>query len=280
MTVDLDVLRNATEELLRTRGVFDIDAYGWLNENDEDPKFIGYAMWALSPPYAHDFDGWQNNTPPGRAPTEAEQQLMELGHDFFGLMKTARHFIGHALLHQPAVPPIRIEPTAFDFSEFAALVALTSAADRLRDFIIVTMLRKKPERGANKQCERNWAYDKLRLAGLGVEADALEEGFKAILKARKARNEVVHGLATLPAHREKLLIAAERKAFEEKRWHAANDREAPYHEHEDVIRELDAQELAHVEARAKLLCDSYVTLVKLGELSFRTENVWRHRQKS
>jgi len=27
---------------------------------------------------------------------------MELGHDFFGLMKTARHFIGHALLREDA----------------------------------------------------------------------------------------------------------------------------------------------------------------------------------
>jgi hypothetical protein len=280
MTVDLDVLRNATEELLCSRGVLDVDAYGWLNENDEDPEFIGYAMWALSPPYAHDFDGWQNNTPPGRAPTEAEQQLMELGHDFFGLMKTARHFIGHTLLHQPAVPPIRIEPAAFDFSEFAALVALTSAADRLRDFIIVTTLRRKPNRTPPKQVQFDKACVKLREPGLRVEADELQEGFKAILKARNARNEVVHGLATLPAHTEKLLIAAERKAFEQKRWHAANDPEAPYHEHEDVIREPDAKELADVEARAKLLCDSYVTLVKLGELSFRTENVWRHRQKS
>ena len=276
MTVDLDVLRNATEELLRTRGVFDIDAYGWLNENDEDPKFIGYAMWALSPPYAHDFDGWQNNTPPGRAPTEAEQQLMELGHDFFGLMKTARHFIGHALLHQPAVPPIRIEPTAFDFNEFAALVTVTSAADRLSDFINVTTLgrKTKEKRVPTKAC------DKLRESGLGVEADELQEGFKAILKARDVRNEVVHGLATLPAHTERLLIAAERKAFEEKRWYAASDREAPYHEHEDVIGELDAKEAADVEARATSLCDWYVKLVKVGELCFRTEHDWRQRQKS
>jgi hypothetical protein len=275
MTFDLDVLRKKTEELLCSRGVFDIDDFGWLNENDADPEFIGYAMWALSPPYAHDFDGWQNNTPPGRAPTEAEQQLMELGHDFFGLMKTARHFIGYTLLHQPAVLPLRVEPTAFDFSEFAALVALTSAADRLSDFINVTTLgrKTKEKRVPIKACA------KLRESGLGVEADELQEGFKAILKARDARNEVVHGLATLPAYTEKLLIAAECKAFEEKRWHAASDREVPYHEHGDVIREFGAQELADVEARAKLLCDCYVTLVKLGELSFRTENVWRHRQK-
>jgi hypothetical protein len=276
MTVDLDVLRNTTEELLRGRGVFDVDAFGWLNENDVDPEFVGYAMWALSPPYDHDFDGWQNNTPPARAPTKAEQQLMELGHDFFGLIKTARYFIGHALLHQPAVLPFRIEPTDFDFNEFAALVALTAAADRLSDFIIVTTLGRK----TNEQGERNKACDKLRLSALGSEADALQEGFKTIGKAREARQKVVHGLATQPAHVQKRLIAADREAFEKQRWHAAGNREAP---HEDVIREgerFEAKERADVEARAKLLCDCYVKLVKMGELSFRTEHDWRQRQKS
>ncbi len=281
MTTDLlDVLRNTTEELLRSRGVFDVDVFGWRNEDDFDPEFIGYAMWAQSPPYDHDFDSWQNNTPPSRAPTEAEQQLMELGHDFYGLMKTARHFIGHALLHQSAVLPLGIEPTDFDFNEFAALVALTAADDRLRDFIIVTTLRRKPNRKPTKQGELDKACDKLRASGLGIQAEALQEGFKTIGNARNARNEVVHGLATPPAHVEKLLISAERKAFEEQGWHVAGNREAP---HEDVIREhepLDAEDLAEVEARAKLLCDCYLTLIKLGELSFRTENVWRLGQKS
>src|SRR5882672_418197 len=105
MNVDLDALRKKTEELLLSRGVFDVDAFGWLNEDDVDPEFVGYAMWTLSPPYDYDDEGWQNDTPPHRAPTEAEQQLMQLGHDFFGLMKTARYFIGHALLHQPTVRP-------------------------------------------------------------------------------------------------------------------------------------------------------------------------------
>ncbi len=276
MTVDLNVLRNTTEELLYSRGVFDVDAFGWLNENDVDPEFIGYVMWALSPPYDHDFDAWQNNTPPRRAPTKAEQQLMELGHDFFGLMKTARHFIGHALLHQPTVQPLRIEPTDFDFNEFAALVALTAAADRLSDFIIVRTLGRK----SNEKGERNKACEKLRVSALGSEADALQEGFKAIGKAREARQKVVHGLATQPAHVQKHLITAEREAFEKRRWHTDGSRDAPY---EDVIREqghLDAKELAEVEARAKLLCDCYVKLVKMGELSFRTEHAWRQRQKS
>src|SRR5713226_9400042 len=105
MTVDLDALRKETEELLHSRGVFDVDNFGWLNADDVDPEFVGYAMWALSPPYDHDFESWQNDNPPSRAPTETEQRQMELGHDFFGLMKTARYFIGHALLNQPLVKP-------------------------------------------------------------------------------------------------------------------------------------------------------------------------------
>jgi hypothetical protein len=277
MPVDLDALRKTTEELLHSRGVFDIDAFGWLNADDVDPEFVGYAIWALSPPYDHDFEGWQNDTPPGRAPTKAEQQLMELGHDFFGLMMTARHFIGHALLHQTAVRPLHVEPTDFDFNEFAALVALTAAADRLSDFIIVTTLGRKTD----EQGERNKACDRLRESGLGLEADGLQEGFKTIGKAREARRQVVHGLATRPAaHVQKHLIAMDRKAFEEQRWHAARNREASY---EDVIREQeqhDVKELADVEARAKLLCDCYVELVKIGDLSFRTEHDWRQRQKS
>ena len=230
-------------------------------------------MWALSPPYDHDFEAFQNNTPPSRAPTRAEQQLMELGHDFFGLMKTARYFIGLALLHQPEVPLFPIEPTDFDFNEFGALVALTVAADRLSDFIIVTTLGGKTD----EEGERNKACDRLRETGLGVEADGLQQGFKTIAKARDARRQVVHGLATEPARVQRHLIAMNRKAFEEQRWHRTGNREAPY---EEVIREqeqLNAKELAELEARAKLLCDCYVQLIKMGELSFRTEHSWRQR---
>ncbi len=70
---------------------------------------------------------------------------MELGHDFFGLMKTTRYFFGYALLHQPAVQPLRIHSTDFDFNEFAALIAMTAAADRLSDFIVMTAFGRKTD---------------------------------------------------------------------------------------------------------------------------------------
>jgi hypothetical protein len=105
-----------------------------------------------------------------------------------------------------------------------------------------------------------------------VEADELQAGFQAMLKARDERNEAVHGLATRPAHVQKQLISMASEAFKKQQWDAANNREAVY---EDVIHELnrqDTEELSDVEARAKLLCDYYVKLVKMGELSFRTEH--------
>ena len=277
MTIDLEVLRETVEKLLCSRRLFDIDTFGWLNENDEDPEYIGYVMWALSPPYEHNFESWQNNKPPKRAPTQNEQRLMELGHDFFGLMKTSRHFIGLALLHQTAVQPIRFEPTEFDFNEFVALTALTAASDRLRDFIIVTALGAK----TGKEGEHDKAYDKLRVSDFGLEAVELKAGFQAMLEARRARNEAIHGLATRPAHVQKQLISADRKAFEKQRWDAAKNTEVPYEHftHEAELQQ-DTKESADVETRAKLLSDYYVKLIRMGELSFRTEHSWRHRERN
>ena len=277
MTVDLDALRKKIEELLHSRDVFDVDAFGWLNENDVDPEFVGYAMWALSPPYDHhlmrSFDD-----PPSRAATEPQQRLMELGHDFFGLMKTARHFVGHALLHQPAVRPLRLHPTEFDFNEFAALTALTAAADRLRDFIIVTALEIKPETNkAWKQFKKACAT--LRASTFTAEAEDLQKRFEAIRdEVRDARNEAMHGLATQPARVERDLISRDREAFEKQEWHNAGDLGMPYEEMIRGFKEQDEKDLADVEARGKLLCDCHVELVRLGELCFRTELNWRQRR--
>jgi hypothetical protein len=275
MPFELNVLRNATEEHLHRRGIFDIDDYGWLSENEVDPEFTGYAMWATAPPYEHDFDKWQKDVPPGRAPTKAEQRLMELGHDFFGLMKTARHFLGYALLYQSAVEPLRVEPTEFDFNEFASLVSLSAAADRLRDFIIVATLGRKTK--AEDQLDK--AYGALRASGLVKEADALRSKVPAVKKVRDARHESAHGLATQPAHIQRRLIGADRQAFEEKRWRNANRQEVSFEALKGQQERADADELAAVEARAQLLCDSYIALIKTGELSFRVELDLRQRKK-
>jgi len=157
-------------ELLHARGVYDIDHHGWINEEEIDPEFAGYVMWLQDPPYEYDVMGWQYNTPPTTAPTEKQQRLMELGSDFFGLMKTARHFIGHALLYQPHVPWLRLEPTEFDFSEFAALRAFAASGVELHYLVeklrILLKLCLLSELGCTPEKRQEIITRHLRFSGL------------------------------------------------------------------------------------------------------------------
>jgi len=269
MHPDVGAIRAAAKELLDERGVFDIDYYGWLNEADIDPEFVGYVMWVQSPPYDHDFMGWQNDIPPKTAPTKQEQRLMELGSDFFGLMKTGRHFIGHALMYQPHVPPMEVAATEFDFSEFAALVALVAALDRVRDFIITAILGAK----TNERDQLERAYTKLQKSKFANNAEELRAGFGETQKARKARNKAAHGLATRPGHVQRDLIDRDRTAHDSQSWNKLDV--ANYRELMLEGRRTEDVERAKVEARARLLCESYVALIELGEVCFRTEYSFR-----
>jgi hypothetical protein len=188
-------VKDAADTLLHARAVLDIDSYGWLDMEDMDPDYMGYVMWVQQPPYDHDVMNWQHNIPPTVAPTAQEQTLMELGHDFFGLMKTSRHCIGQALLYEPHAKPMDVESGEFDFSEFTALAALIAASDRLRDFIVTAVLGEKTDEEGQLQA----SYRALDAAGFGAIATDLCTGFKAARAARKARNRVVHGLSTVPA---------------------------------------------------------------------------------
>lgn len=272
LTPDLQVVKDAAEALLRARGVRDIDSYGWLNLDEMDPDFVGHVMWVQVPPYDHDFMSWQHDVPPKRAPTAQERRLMELGHDFFGLMKTARHCIGQALLYEPHAKPMEIEAGEFDFSEFAALAALIAAADRLRDFIIIAVLGKKTEEKGQLQA----SYRALDDAGFGPITNDLRAGFKAAQAARDARNTVVHGLSTVPARVHRDLIERDREAFERQSW-----REQERGTYEGIVTEWEqrvATERAKIAARAQLLCDTYVALVTLGDRAIRAEYHIRERR--
>ncbi|HEY2094468.1 MAG TPA: hypothetical protein VGJ81_21595 [Thermoanaerobaculia bacterium] len=275
MAADLESFAKAACELLDSRGVRDIDGYGWLNLEEMDPDFSGYVMWVQVPPYDHDFMNWQRNIPPERAPTKEEQALMELGHDFFGFMKTARHFIGHALLYQPQTPPKEIDPTEFDFSEFAALTALVAAADRLRDFVIMALLGKNTRKWRALLEE---SYRQLKVMGFDVLVTELRAGFCGTERARTARNIVVHRLATKPARVQRKLIARDRVAFEAQSW--GKPARGTYGEQVAGWQRRINSAVAKIERRAKLLCDTYSVLAKLGEVSIRAEYYVRQRRST
>jgi len=273
MASELETLRQAAETLLNARGVLDIDRYGWLNLEEMDRDYLGYVMWIQVPPYDHDVMNWQHNIPPQCAPTVQEQSLMELGHDFFGFMKTSRHFIGQALMYEPHAPPMEIESSVFDFNEFAALVALIAASDRLRDFLITAVLGKKKRYKLQEQLETS--FIQLEGAGLGALVTDLRAGFLASKISRDARNNAVHELSTLPARVHSDIISRDRKAFEAQSW-GKPERGTYDDQNEEWDRRVAASKAA-IAARAQLLCNTYIALTKLGEVSIRAEYKFRNR---
>jgi hypothetical protein len=250
-----------------------IDRYGWLDLEKMDPDYLGYVMWVQVPPYDHDVMNWQHNIPPRRAPTDQEQSLMERGHDFFGFMKTSRHFIGQVLIYEPHALPMEIESDEFDFSEFAALVALIAASDRLRDFLITAVLGQKNRDKPKDQLDTSLVQ--LEGAGFGALVAELRAGFAASESARAARNNAVHGLSTIPARVQSDILTRDRRAFEAQSWDRPESRS--YDEQKEAWGQRVAAVKAAMAARAQLLCDTYLALIKVGEVSIRAEYNFRKR---
>jgi hypothetical protein len=149
-------LSEAIEDSLIAQRIFDVDGYGWLNADEHDPDFVGYAMWATSPPFETDFESAFAGKPPRCAATQREQRLVELGTDFEGLMKAARYAIGSVLIHRGTLSPNDFQPSAFEFHEINALVTLSMASDRARDFVVLAVIEETPR--------ANHELDQYRLA--------------------------------------------------------------------------------------------------------------------
>jgi len=94
-----EALEREVQSALAEASVYDVSSYGWLNENDADPGFIGHAMWQIDPP-SIDLKALLGETPVSRRPEDIEREILTAGEDFCGLMQAARLSIGLALLWQ------------------------------------------------------------------------------------------------------------------------------------------------------------------------------------
>jgi hypothetical protein len=45
-----EALKREVQTALNDASIYDIRSYGWLNEHDADPEFIGHAMWQIDQP--------------------------------------------------------------------------------------------------------------------------------------------------------------------------------------------------------------------------------------
>lgn len=194
MGYDVKALSEAIEDALIAERIFDVDGYGWLNTDDHDPEFAGYAMWATSPPFETNFENTLEGKSPRWVATPYQQRLIELGTHFEGLMKAARYAIGSVLIHRDTLSPDDFQPSPFEFHEINALVTLSMASDRARDFVILAVTNELPR--ANHELDQyRLALFAARTLGLGDDVVALEALTPAIKSLKDARNAPVHKVA-------------------------------------------------------------------------------------
>jgi hypothetical protein len=50
-----DALKREVQAALKDAAIYEIGSYGWLNEDEPDPEFIGHAMWQVDAPPLDEF---------------------------------------------------------------------------------------------------------------------------------------------------------------------------------------------------------------------------------
>lgn len=217
--MDSELDRKA-DRLLTQSQVWRLNSYGWLNENDVDPEFIGHAMWQSDPPIGYERFFWsqfcdKDMPPPPTAP-ERQQLAAVTGADFEGLMAWARLSIGMFLVQLDNTREKDFsDDTLLELHQTSATIYLSMASDRLRDFFIIAAFGHsfdayKAERGGQGLkggVPYTEAFQRaLAQNGTHPEVDTFQKAATladAVRELRDRRNEIIHELATEAAKRER-----------------------------------------------------------------------------
>jgi hypothetical protein len=78
--------------------IYDIEHYGWLDADTDDPEYSGLGWWSHFSPSNYSRYQDLNNGQMKRVPTEFDQKIGKRTDDFFGIMGAARMSLGQMLL--------------------------------------------------------------------------------------------------------------------------------------------------------------------------------------
>ncbi len=280
MAVEREVQTALTEA-----SVYDVGSYGWLNENDADPEFIGHAMWQTDQP-SIDFEALLGETPVSRRPEEIEKEILIAGEDFCGLMQAARLSIGLALLWQTQARRDYLNENSFFWLHHTdAFLKLAIASDRLRDLLVIacTGAPRKSYQGKGRPSRNHkyvTPYQDARdlLAVHGINDDRLVKPLAALPElARKLftyidrRHEIVHEIATHMAKVVRDNVSELQQRYDQEREHGFAPRSdaewfpvSAEHAHEDESRR-------RIDHAIHELRDWYILLIQTSNYVFQIE---------
>jgi len=279
---ELASLESAARELLHTAGVYDIGSFGWLNENDVDPDFIGHAMWQLDQPLARPLDDPFDERPVLERPSPRDKQVLVAGEDFCGMMRLARLSIGLALLWRRYRPghPLDDQPY-LDLHQTDATLKLAIASDRLRDVLIVactgdTVDTYERAAKANRRYVTPFEHSSRLLATRGVSVVEMTGPIAAlpplghrIFTNIDTRNRIVHEIATRTGQLTRLQAEALEQRYDRES-RAGPIAFKPMREIRD-FGEAVSTYAAELDQVVNTLIDWYALLVTASNLVFQIE---------
>jgi hypothetical protein len=283
----LSAIKREVESALQDAKIYDIDSC-WLNETDPDPELIGHAMWQIDQPQIDYNDLW-GELPILRRPAEVEKQILTLGEDFDGLMRTSRLSLGLSLVWAvPAKANVLNESTYFWLHRMNAFLNLAIASDRLRDLLIVACAGDAPK-VFKKKCKQNhWYVTPFKNAGQlllsrGFSDQRLEQPLadlpqeaKDIYQKIKRRNSIVHELATRIAKQVNKSIADIQRRYddEQKKGFQPIAANLPAWASQETVRMSDLR--SEIDSAVTELRDWYSLLIKASNNVFQVE-YWSRR---
>lgn len=119
----VEYLDEEMRQFFNARGLYELNQYGWLSSGEQDPEYLGHALWQENPPES--------------------KKLVGLGDEFTNLMRSARHSLGFACLYHDATDSL-MNDSGYSFSYHFADTTnkLHLASDRIREFFIAAFAQR------------------------------------------------------------------------------------------------------------------------------------------
>lgn len=204
-----DALKREVQIALKEADINEVGSYGWLNESEADPEFIGHAMWQVDAPPLDQSELFGEG-PVQRRPKDIEKEILTSGEDFEGLMAASRLSIGLALIWKSQAQENPINESAFFWLHHTdAFLKLAIASDRLRDLLVIACTGVPPKRYKKGREDPPLTYVTpfdnagILIAKRGIAdqhlirpVGALPDVARKLAQFRVQRNAIVHDVAT------------------------------------------------------------------------------------
>lgn len=158
----VEYLEEELRLFLNAEEIYDINQYGWLQDDRPDPEYMGFAMWQMEPPSArHKISNISGKPRPLSKKNSAT--IFKTGLAFKELMQSARHSIGLTYLYRNDYD----NPCyCFNYHFSDAAMKLTLATDNLRK-LFIDVFRVLPDldiKGKNRSFCRPFQQTRDKLA--------------------------------------------------------------------------------------------------------------------